>query len=135
MICSIDFCWVNFLFNCFVQLFMYNFDLVNWHGRKHRAGSPAVPFAREFTTTPVNRQSHARQGVPRIWAVARQAGQTYLSLNNIVIKLCMCHLSSLCQRISSTRRVLAGKYTVAACFVAPSVLWQGGKWDQYGGLY
>ena len=26
------------------------------------------------------------------------------------------------QRISSTRRVLAGKYTVAACFVAPSVL-------------
>ena len=27
-------------------------------------------FAREFTTTPVNRWSHARQGVPRIWAVA-----------------------------------------------------------------
>ena len=38
---------------------------------KHRAGSPAVPFVREFTTTPVNRGSHARQGVPRIWAVAR----------------------------------------------------------------
>ena len=37
---------------------------------KHRAGSPAVPFVREFTTTPVNRGSHARQGAPRIWAVA-----------------------------------------------------------------
>ena len=44
----------------------------------------------------MNRRSHARQGVPRIWAVARQAGQTYLSLNNIIIKLCMCHLASLC---------------------------------------
>ena len=33
-----------------------------------------MPFARDLTTTPVNRQSHARQGVPRIWAVARQAG-------------------------------------------------------------
>ena len=33
-----------------------------------------MPFAREFTTTPVNSRSHARQGVPRIWAVARQAG-------------------------------------------------------------
>ena len=41
---------------------------------KHRAGSPAVPFAHGFTTTPVNRRSHARQGVPRIWAFARQAG-------------------------------------------------------------
>ena len=40
---------------------------------KHRAGSPVVPFAREFTATPVNRRSHAKQGVPRIWAVARQA--------------------------------------------------------------
>ena len=28
---------------------------------KHRAESPAVPFAHEFTSTPVNRRSHARQ--------------------------------------------------------------------------
>ena len=40
---------------------------------KHRVGSPAVPFAREFATTPVNRQSHATQGAPKIRVVARQA--------------------------------------------------------------
>ena len=48
----------------------------------HRAGSPAVPFAREFTTTPVNRWSHARQGVPRIWAVARQFNGTQANITN-----------------------------------------------------
>ena len=33
LIYSIDFCSANFLFNCFVQLAMFNFDLFNWHGR------------------------------------------------------------------------------------------------------
>ena len=40
---------------------------------KHRAGSPMVPFAHDLTTTPVNRRSHARQGVSRIRGIARQA--------------------------------------------------------------
>ena len=51
---------------------------------KHCTGSPAMPFEHECTTTPVNKQSHARQGVPRIWAVAR-FGEHYLNnklLNN-----------------------------------------------------
>ena len=49
---------------------------------KHRTGSPGVPLAREFTTIPVNRWSHARQGVPRIWAVARQFNGTHANITN-----------------------------------------------------
>ena len=49
---------------------------------KHLAGLPTVPFAHEFTTTPVNRRSHARQGVPWIWVVALQFNGTQANIIN-----------------------------------------------------
>ena len=65
-----------------------------------------MPFALDLTTTPVNRQSHARQGVPRIRAVARQAIANITNFHAKIlyhlvaaegVKMCqtLCHLATL----------------------------------------
>ena len=91
----------------------------------------AACFFIQVGTLPVSSNMYLSQGLPRTPLIT-ECAHMWVETNSLRYsmfifpygQLLLYYSTSLRynQRISSTRRVLAGKYTVAACFVAPSVL-------------